>query len=567
MAEGDGMDGASGGGTSRTVFLSYASHDTEIANTVCRELESRGIRCWIAPRDVAPGALYADAIVRAINEARVLLVVLSQSAVASSHVGREIERAASKRKQIIALRIDAASLSPALEYFLSESQWVDMPALGMQAALGKIADVIRAGPAMGTSTIARGDASQVRKRPGLASKRVLLPAAIMIVLATAIGVAVRFWPSNHGDAHAPAVAQISDKSIAVLPFADMSEKHDQEYFGDGMAEEILNLLVRVPQLKVIGRTSSFMFKGRTDDLRTIGTTLGSAYLVEGSVRRAGDRIRVTAELIDARDGAHRWSETYDRDVSDVLKVQREIATSLVRALELEVNASTQAEHRPWRYGEAYESYLRGLHAWNRFDESGFEEATVDFGHALDVDPSFAPAAEELARTLLMQTLWNFVPPEKGYAQARAAAEAALRLNQRSALAHAVLGSVHTAYDYDWPAAERELKEAMSLAPRDPHVLIFAADECLAVGRWTEAVRLTDAASAADPLHANIFEDSGEAYLRLGRLAEAENSARRVLEITPTYAWGHYNLTVILLVEGKLEAALAESQKEATPDAG
>ena len=121
MAQGDGMDGALGGVTSRTVFLSYASHDTETANTVCQFLEGRGIRCWIAPRDVAPGALYADAIVRAINEAKVLLIVLSQSAVASSHVGKEVERASSKHKQIIALRIDAAPLTPALEYFLSES--------------------------------------------------------------------------------------------------------------------------------------------------------------------------------------------------------------------------------------------------------------------------------------------------------------------------------------------------------------------------------------------------------------------------------------------------------------
>jgi TIR domain len=139
MAEGDGMDGSSGRVASRTVFLSYASQDTEIANTVCRELESRSIRCWIAPRDVAPGALYADAIVRAINDSNVLVIVLSQSAVASSHVGREVERAASKHKQIIALRIDAAPLSAALEYFLSESQWIDVAGLGMPAALVKLA--------------------------------------------------------------------------------------------------------------------------------------------------------------------------------------------------------------------------------------------------------------------------------------------------------------------------------------------------------------------------------------------------------------------------------------------
>src|SRR5882757_7054730 len=146
MPEGGGMDGASGGMGSRTIFLSYASQDTEIANTVCRELESRGIRCWIAPRNVAPGALYADAIVRAINESKVLLIVLSQSAVASSHVGREVERAASKRKPIIAFRVDIATLSPELEYFLSNSQWIDVPALGMPAALNKLADAVAQGP-------------------------------------------------------------------------------------------------------------------------------------------------------------------------------------------------------------------------------------------------------------------------------------------------------------------------------------------------------------------------------------------------------------------------------------
>src|SRR5258706_4149255 len=287
MAEGDGTDTASGGVNSRTVFLRYESQDTEVANTVCRELESRGIRCWIAPRDVAPGALYADAIVRAINEAKVLLIVLSQSAVASSHVGREIERAASKHKQIIALRIDAAPLSPALEYFLSESQWVDAQALGMPAALTKLADAVgrdsapssKANPALGAVP------TQVGERSVGASKQVVLAAGIIIILATAISVAMRFWPSKHGVAQAPTIAQISDKSIAVLPFADMSEKKDQEYFADGMAEEVLDRLAKVPGLKVVGRVSSFQFKGKSADPAGIGAALGVAYLLEGSVRK------------------------------------------------------------------------------------------------------------------------------------------------------------------------------------------------------------------------------------------------------------------------------------------
>src|ERR1700692_773569 len=145
MAEGEEETGTSGGTTTRTVFVSYASHDTEVANTVCQFLENHGVRCWMAPRDAAPGALYADAIVRAINESKVLLIVLSQSSVASSHVGREIERAASKHKQIIAVRIDTAPLSPVLEYFLSESQWIGVPALGTSVALTKLRKPVEEG--------------------------------------------------------------------------------------------------------------------------------------------------------------------------------------------------------------------------------------------------------------------------------------------------------------------------------------------------------------------------------------------------------------------------------------
>jgi TolB-like protein/tetratricopeptide (TPR) repeat protein len=554
------------------VFVSYASHDAAVANSIVENLEQHGCKCWIAPRDVAPGSQYADEIVGAINGSKVFVLVLSEHAVSSPHVGRELERAASKRRRIIVLRTDAAPLTRSFEYFLSESQWIDVAALGVPASLTKLSQAVRqrlepsswVSPGLGTDV--RNPADRKHKPSYLTIKRLVAAAVFVVAAAVVVGVMVRYWPSKQGGPQAPMVAAISDKSIAVLPFVDMSEKKDQEYFGDGMAEEILNLLVRIPGLKVIGRTSSFQFKGKPDDLRNIGSTLGVVYVVEGSVRRSADHIRVTAQLIDARDGAHRWSETYDRSVSDVLVVQSEIATGLVRALQLEVNASAHFEQQALRNGEAYDSYLRGLHAWNRFNESGFEEAAVDFRHALDVDPSFALAAEELARTRLMQAIWGFVPPQTGYDQARAAAEATLQLNPNSALAHAVLGSVHTAYDFDWPAAEREINIAMALAPTNPHVLIFAADECLAVGRWNEAVRLMDAASAADPLHPGIYEDSGAAYLRLGRLTEAEKAARRVLEITPTYAGGHYQLAVILLTEGKNEAALAELQKETVPAA-
>jgi TolB-like protein/Tfp pilus assembly protein PilF len=553
--------GESAQNTSRSVFLSYASHDADTANSVCQFLESHGVSCWLAPRDVRPGTEYADAIVGAINEAKAVVLVLSGSAVASSHVGREIERAASKHKQIVAFRIDTAPLSRALEYFLSNSQWINVPALGMPAALVKLAEAV-----------GQGTAQRAVANTGIRAKKKLRRLAILAALGLGVGVSVvlgvHFWTSKTSiQAPRAAAVAIADKSIAVLPFVDMSEKKDQEYFADGMAEEILNLLVKIPDLKVIGRTSSFQFKGKTDDLRKVGTALGAAYVVEGSVRRSGDHIRVTAQLIDTRDGAHRWSDTYDREASDTLKVQDEIAASLVRALQLEVASSRFSEERAVpRNGEAYDTYLRGLHAFNRFDQSGMDEAVAHFRHALTLDPLFVPAAEQLARTLCDQPSWGFVPPSTGYEQARVAADAALKLDPKSAIAHAVLGCVHIWYDWDWPAAVQEMNTAMALNPNDPFVLVTAADQRMAIGLWAEAVTLCDAALSTDPLLATVYQNIGWAYMYMGRYAEAERAMRRVLEISPTYGGARHDLGVILVMEGKAEEALGEIQKE-TPLGG
>jgi transcriptional activator of cad operon len=232
----------------------------------------------------------------------------------------------------------------------------------------------------------------------------------------------------------PAISVVvSDKSIAVLPFTDMSEKKDQEYFADGMAEEIINLLVKVPGLKVISRTSSFQFKGKTEDLRIIGTQLGVVYVLEGSVRKSGNRLRVTAQLVNSRDGSQLWSQTYDRDLSDVLKMQDEIAASLVRALQIEVTASHFVSRPALRNVEAYTVYLKGLHALDRFDQQGLEQAASDFQRALHLDPAFAAAAGNLADVYFF--LGVFGSMSSWVEQARNAAELALKLDPNHAHAH------------------------------------------------------------------------------------------------------------------------------------
>jgi TolB-like protein/Tfp pilus assembly protein PilF len=568
MAEGQGVgkssqdgsqsSGASAAATSRPVFISYASHDSALAQKVCTALEEAGFPCWIAPRNVVPGTMYADGIVHAIDESSILVLILSEHAVASAHVGREIERAVSKRHPVVALRIDAAPLTAAFEYFLNQSQWIEGG--GSDGAIAQLVSAVGQHLAPGTaaSPTNANQASLVHRKAAV-TRRVWVIAAVVVAVLLAGGYFFdKALRSKQGTTASTAI--ISDKSIAVLPFTDMSEKKDQEYFADGMAEEIIDLLVKIPGLKVISRTSSFQFKGKTEDLRSIATQLGVAYVLEGSVRKSGDHLRVTAQLINAQDGTHLWSQTYDRDLSDVLKMQDEIAASLVRALQIEVGAGIFS--RPaLRNTEAYTWYLQGRHAFDRNDQQGFEQALSDFQRALDIDPTFARAAAGVATMYFVLGAFGFMPPAGAFEKTRDAAEDALNLDPKLAVAHAILAEVYRAYDWDWPAADRELKLARELAPNDPHVLFVAAVQSQNLGRWDDALKFVNAALAQDPLAPSSYMTLSFIQLDRGRLEEAEAAIRRTLEISPTYVPAHYILGMVLLARNQPEAALAEILKE------
>jgi len=547
-------------GPAPPLFISYASPDIGVAQTVCSALEAAGIPCWIAPRDVKPGALYADAIVRSINEARAVVLVLSASAIGSSHVGREVERAAAKHKQIIAFRIDAAGLNPALEYFLSESQWIDVPAMGMSDALAKLAQAV--GHEF-TPTV-HGDSAT--HGGGGRQRRITIAAAILVCVGAAAALGIHFRSMNHPAEQPATAAAMIDKSIAVLPFADMSEKKDQEYFADGMAEEILNLLAKIPGLNVIGRTSSFQFKGKSEDLRTIGARLGAEFVVEGSVRRAGPRIRVTAQLIDARSGAHRWSESYDRDFGDVLALQNEIATGMARALQLSVDAGESARQLQMPSAEGYALYLRGLLAQDQQNFEKLFEAVRDFEQALVLDPTFLRASEALARAHIDQGFDEAVLSHDAWQHAREAAQRALRIDAKSATAHAVLGLVHGEEDFDWNAADAEFNQALALNPRDPVALSYAAIVAGARGLKPESQRFFNASLAVDPLNPYTQQHLGQMLLAAGDFAEAQVALRKSIAINALFDGNHYQLSKINLARGEFEAALKEAQQEVTPDA-
>jgi TolB-like protein len=573
VAEGGGEGQATGARTgAHDVFVSYASQDTAVANTIVENLEQHGLRCWMAPRDVKPGAQYADAIVGAINEAEAVVLVLSQSAIASSHVAREVERAASKHKPIIAFRIDVAALNRALEYFLSNSQWIDVVKLGMPVALVKLSEAVAQESGNALDPII--PTKPVERASGRA--KLIAVSAAVIGVSAAMALGIHLWTSKPRSAQAPAVvasgareraaSPISDKSIAVLPFTDMSEKKDQEYFADGMAEEVLDLLTKVPGIRVIGRTSSFQFKGKSGDLRSISRTLGAIYIIEGSVRKSGDRLRVTAQLIGAADGSHLWSQTYDEKSGDVLGIQDRIAAGIVRALQVTVGADGLQDRPALKSADAYDLYLRGRHEMDRFDKTGFETAAGYFQQALEIDPSLVRAAEWLAAAQEFMAEWGFVPVREGYEVTRASLERALKLDPRSGLAHSLMCTVHAIYDWDSTAAVKECKLALALEPRNPQVLGYAGQIQAVVGHWDEAARLTTASIALDPLFAGWHDLLAIIRDRTGHLTEAEMERRRTLDISPTYERAHFDLGLTLLAEGKLDATLAEMQEE-TPDGG
>jgi TolB-like protein/tetratricopeptide (TPR) repeat protein len=560
------------------VFISYASPDIAIADAVCAALEREGVICWVAPRDVLPGDFYADAIVRAIDASRAIIIVLSKSAVASPHVLREVERSASKRHPVLTLRIDQVALPAALEYFLNTSQWLDVSNDGLAGALPKLLTAVRrviAGPGTAHAAIAAPDGrgtAPVRPRPPVNRMNMALAGLVLLVIA---GFAAdRFWWSarraapaaatpvtNSMPANPPPALAAPEKSIAVLPFVDMSEKKDQEYFSDGLSEELIDLLAHSADLKVIARTSSFQFKGKNEDMRTIGQQLGVSNLLEGSVRTSGRTVRVTAQLIRVSDGSHRWSQSYDRDMRDIFKVQDAIAAAVVTALEATMAGGMQSPETGDANPEAYKAVLRGRFFRQKETREDSERAVAAFQEALRLDPNYALAFAELAEEYNIRGLSGWMPPKEVYAKAKEAADRALKIDPQLARAHRALAAIEYNYARNFSVASAETKRAEELDPNNMSSKQAAGIDAMARGEPNAAVAVFGALADRDPLDATARATVGWALFWAGRLPEAEAAFRTLLELNPSFAGAHCNLSEVLLAQGKPDAALVVARQE------
>ena len=351
---------------------------------------------------------------------------------------------------------------------------------------------------------------------------------------------------------------ISKQSIAVLPFVNMSSDKEQEYFTDGISEELLNLLAKIPELKVIGRTSSFQFKGKNEDLRTIGQKLSVAHLLEGSVRKSGDKIRLTAQLIRADDGTHLWSETYDRTLDDIFLVQDEIAGEVVKALKVTLlgAAPTVRETDP----QAYALYLQAVQLGRQRTPEAFKQSDALYQKALALDPAYAPAWDGLSRNYANEALLGLHSYEEGMRLAREAADKALAIDPDYAPAHARLGFL-AMIQSDLAGAARHFERALALNPSDLGVLVNASDMIRSLGRLNEAIAIGEYVAARDPVNVTALSNLGIHYIAAGRFDEAVTQLRTVLSLAPGSQGVHFNVGLALLLKGQLEPALAELQQE------
>ena len=353
------------------------------------------------------------------------------------------------------------------------------------------------------------------------------------------------------DAQRSAPAQ---KSIAVLPLANMSADPENEYFSDGMTEEIINALSKVPGMQVASRTSSFAFKGKEADVREIGEKLGVASVLEGSVRKVGARIRITAQLVSVENGYHLWAETYDRQLEDVFAVQDEISRAIVEALKLRLGGDTGQLVVPTKNLEAYNLYLKGRFFFNKFTEQGLRKGLEFFQHALLQDPGYARAYAGIA-DCWCNLADDWVVPDDAYPRAKSAAERALQHDSELAEAITSIGKVLCWYEWDFAGAERQLRRAVVLNPNYAEAHFVFGSTLPAVGLLGEAVEELRKALTLDPLSAHFSRWLARLLLYAGDFAGAVAQSQKTIELDDAYFQAYLDIGSVHLAQGDGEAAL------------
>ena len=572
---------------SRAIFLSYASQDVEAARNICEALRAGGIEVWFDQSELRGGDAWDHKIREQIRDCALFIPVMSANTQTRQEGYFRLEwRIADQRTHLMArnkafivpVSIDGTPESSAdVPESFASVQWTRLPAGATSPAfvnrllhlLSPELDTPSVGSATPSAPPASGHAATGRTRFLLSLTAVLVLIAVgywvmdtFVLSKPPTAAAQQSAPKGGSGASEQGTAP--EKSIAVLPFLDISEKKDQEYFSDGLSEELIDLLAKTPGLEVIARTSSFYFKGRQATIAEIAKTLNVANIIEGSVRKAGNTLRVTAQLIRARDGVNLWSETYDRDLKDVFMVQDDIARSVVEKLRLTLMLNAPDSAARTQSTDAYNLYLQGRYFLARDSESDLSKAQDFFRKAAALDPSYAAAWAGQGTVALRRVANAFVGLDQGLATARTAATKALQSDPDNGDACAVLAS-ELLMRMQWREADSTAARCLQDNPDNAQLLMTSAVSARQLGHDEESLSLFHQILAHDPLNLLASRYLARTLYHAGRLADAEAAIRHVIDFNPEQPGAQYELGRILLAKGDRVAAFAAF--EAEPGAG
>ena len=557
--------------SNKAVFMSYASEDAAAAERISTSLREAGIEVWFDQTELRGGDAWDTAIRSQIRACALFIPIIS----ANSHARSEgyfrlewklaIDRShlmAPDRPFLVPVVIDDTSKSdPSVPDRFREVQWTLLRGGQATSAFAqRVARLLSPEATPAPTQSARAAAAAQSAAPARRWPRLAFAALGLAVIAIGCIVAARiiFLESakqSAGPTSATAQNPIAAKSIAVLPFLDLSEAKDQEYFADGMSEELIDLLSQIKELQVIARTSSFYFKGKQATIAQIAKQLGVASVLEGSVRKAGNKLRVTVQLIRADSGVHQWSQTYDRDMRDIFSVQDEIAAAVVGALKLTLLPAQQLQN-PYRSDnpEAYNQYLLGRQYSRGTSAQAYRSAIDAFRKAIELDPGYAAAYAGMSDA--EDTLSDFVDdPSASEQQALADAQKAVDLAPEQPLGYISRASMRQTYSWDWAGTQADLEKALALDSGNSSAYLQLSSLLSTLGRMPEAVAAAKRAAELDPLSKAAWSNLCRLLTSSREFAAALEANQRALDIDPGFAYALNNLGRLQLFTGQPTLAL------------
>ena len=573
--------------SSRAVFISYASQDADAARRICEALRAAGIEVWLDQSELRGGDAWDQKIRAQIQDCALFIPVISANTAQRpegyfrlewSLADQRTQRISRTKTFIVPVSVDQTPLAGAdVPESFARVQWTRLPGGATPPGFAQ-----RVATLLGASApVAPGAALAAAAVPGAPARsaraRCALIAAAVAVLIVAVLIAVRPWRLLAEGPHAvaqsaaavpagaaAALPAVSEKSVAVLPFTDMSERHDQEYFSDGLAEELIDALAKVPQLRVPARTSSFSFKGKAVTVGEIARALGVSHVLEGSVRKSGDHMRITAQLIRADDGFHLWSQTYDRDVRDVFAVQDDIARAVAGELKLALMSVGSLAGARTSNIEAHNLYLQAQYRVARDTVPDLEQAVPLYREALRLDPNYAAAWAALGYCYTRRAANGLETTGVAFREASASATRAIGLDPQLPEGYLALAVAKMQYQLDWAGGIEALEKVMKLDPNNALGEQILGHLTGGTGRMSDAIGHFRRSVDLDPLNLLHRKYLGRALHYARRTDEAESLLRAAIAENVTFPGLHYELGRTLLLKGDAKGALSAFEAETDP---